>query len=86
MSKKIISPYQNKTLRRAKINNVKCKLTAYQTKAKDPATGYVQPHIVFYYEVSASDGSYHKLYNEQDAINAFENLVEFEKRQMCITV
>lgn len=81
MSKKNLSPYQTKYLRRAKIQNVKCKLSAYQTRAIDPLTGQEQPLIVFYYEVSASDGSYKKLTNKEDAEKAFEQLVEFEKRQ-----
>lgn len=83
MAKKL-SPYCNKILRRAKIQNVKCKLSAYQTKAFDPLSGEEIPLRIFYYEVSASDGSYRKLTNKQDAIEAFEKLVEFEKRQTCI--
>lgn len=84
MAKKNTSPYQNKTLRRTKVQNVKCRLSAYQTKAICPASGLERPHIVLYYEVKASDGSYKKLYNEQDAINAYENLIEFKKRQLSI--
>ena len=83
MAKKL-SPYQNKTLRHTKVQNVKCRLSAYQTKAIDPTSGIQQPHAVLYYEVKASDGSYKKLYNEQDAIRAYENLIEFEKRQLSI--
>ena len=86
MAKKTLSPYMNKTINRTNIHGVKCKLSAYQTRAIDPRSGLQQPHVVFYYEVSASDGSYKKLLNEQDAIKAFEQLVEFEKRQMVITV
>lgn len=82
MAKKCLSPYQNKTYRRTKVNGVKCKLTAYQTRRFDPASGEEQPHIVFYWEVSASDGSYRKLLDEQAAIAAYEQLIEFEKRQM----
>ena len=63
MAKKQLSPYVNKTLKRAKIQSVKCKLSVYQTRAIDPVCGLQQPYIVFYYEVSASDGSYRKLLN-----------------------
>ena len=71
MAKKTLSSYMNKTIKRTKIQGVKCKLSAYQTKTIDPGSGLQQPMMVFYYEVSASDGSYKKLLNEQDAIKAF---------------
>lgn len=88
MATKILSPYMNKTLRQKKVWNIKCKLTAYQTRKTDPGSGQEQPLIVFYYEVKASDGSYKKFRPDQkaDAELAFENLIEFEKRQMVITV
>ena len=81
MTEKTLSPYYMKTLRRAKIHNVKCKLTACVHRIKE---GVTDPDKVFYYEVKGSDGSYHKLTNEQDAIAAFNQLVEFEKRQIVI--
>lgn len=82
MAKKSLSHYTLKTIKRAKINNVKCYLRAYQTKSVDPVSLEKRPLIVFYYEVTASDGSYRKLTNEQDALKAFEELVAFEKRHM----
>lgn len=81
MTKKILSPYCMKTLRCAKIHNVKIKLTACVRRIKE---GVTDPDKVFYYEAKGSDGSYHKLTNEQDAIAAFNQLVEFEKRQTVI--
>ena len=81
--KKTLSPYMNKTIKRIKIQGVKCKLSCYLPRHKE---GLADPNIVFYYEVSASDGSYKKLLNEQDAIKAFAQLVEFEKRQMVMTL
>lgn len=84
MAKKAtLSPYMNKTLRRAKVQNVKCKLTAYMHRFKE---GVTDPDKVFYYEVKGSDGSYKKLLTEQEAIAAFEQLVEFEKRQTVIKI
>lgn len=81
MTEKTLSPYKIKTLRRAKIHNVKCKLTACVHQTKEDIT---DPDKVLYYEVKGSDGSYHKLTNEYDAIAYFKQLVEFEKRQTVI--
>lgn len=83
MTKKL-SPYCNNTYRRAKIQNVKCKPSAYQTKAFNPKTGEEQPLRICYWEISASDGSNKKFTNREDAEKAFEQLIEFEKRQTCI--
>ena len=78
---KKISPYINKTLRRTKIQGVKCKLTACMRRFKE---GVTDPDKIFYYKVIASDGSYRKLTDEQSAITAYEQLIEFEKRQLTI--
>lgn len=82
--KKSLSPYTLKTIKRAKVNGVKCFLKAYQTKSVDPVSQQAQPFMVFYYEVSASDGSYHKTTNEQQAHELYGHLLEFQKRQLCI--
>lgn len=37
--------------------------------------------VVYYYEVGANDGSYHKCTTREDAERRFAQLVEFEKRQ-----
>ena len=84
--RKLPSPFVLKTLKRAKVNNVKMWLKAYQTKKTDPASGLEQPLIVFYYEVSASDGSYFKTTDLNAAQERFEALQQFEKRQLCITI
>ena len=41
--------------------------------------GLTDPDKIFYYEVSASDGSYRKLTDKQSAITAYKQLIEFEK-------
>lgn len=80
MARKSLSPFIKKT----EVNGVKIKLSAYQTRKEDSKTGQAQPLIVFYYEISGSDGSYRKLNNWQDALAVYNNLIEFEKRQLCL--
>ena len=87
MAKKVsLSPYTLKTIKRAKVNGVKCYLKAYQTKSVNPVSLKEQPFMVFYYEVSASDGSYQKTTNEQHAHELYDYLLEFQKRQLFISL
>lgn len=39
---------------------------------------------VYWYEVGANDGSYHRYITREEAFTAFAQLVEFEKRQMAL--
>lgn len=86
MAKKSKSPYYFRTIKRTKVNSVKIALRAYQTRKGliDEITKAEIPVNIFFYEVKSSDGGYKKVFDIQTAQTAFEQMIEFEKRQMII--
>ena len=89
------SAYSTKILKRAKVGNVKIYLKAYQKKSlmRVPNARGLGFHWAedkqretLYYIVSATDGSLRKIYHEEQALVAFEQLINFEKRQTKIKI
>lgn len=86
MAKRKLSPYCFRTIKRTKVNGVKIALRTYQTRNGliDEITKVEIPVNIFFYEIKASDGGYKKVHDLQTAQTIFEQMVEFEKRQMII--
>lgn len=63
-----------KTISRAKINNTKMYLRKYCLRADN--------NIVLFYVISSSDNYYYKTTDQEIAVNKYEALKEFEKRQL----
>ena len=40
------------------------------------------PEKVIFYSISASDGSYRQIPDAEKAMTAYENLIDFQKRQL----
>lgn len=75
--KKEVSPFCFRQIARSvKVNGVKIKVREYGSRTNKEQ--------VFFYEVTASDGAYFKTLKKQDALDKFNKLIEFEKRQLTI--
>lgn len=88
------NPFCTKTLKRSKIDNVKCWLKVYMRKDFACVINESNPNEfcyqeigerkILYYIVGASDGSNRKICDKQQAEKAYEQLIKFEKRQTKI--
>lgn len=96
MAKKRFNPFKTKTIERKKVNGVKCWLKVLQKKVVERVRIYQdgvtvwRNEIVGYedvcYYVGASDGSSRREVSKEKAMEMYERLVEFEKRQKNIEV
>lgn len=71
---KVLNDYAMKTISRAKINNIKMYLRKYCLRANN--------NVVLFYVVSASNNFHYKTTGQDIAINKFEALKEFERKQL----
>ena len=66
---------RHKIVKRNKVGHVKCYLRKHF---------WNDPDKVVYYTISASDGSFHQVPNEEKAQTCYEQLIAFEKSQQAI--
>lgn len=69
-----LNSYTMKTISRAKINNIKMYLRKYCLRADN--------NVVLFYVISTTNNFYYKTISQDVAINKFEALKEFERRQL----
>ena len=85
MANKTKSPFKTKTVLKTKVNGVKIALKKYcLEESTNQVTGHITPERVFYYEVVGSDGSYFKCQKIEVAKERYNNLVDFERRQLSL--
>lgn len=81
------SRFKTKTLKRAKINGVKCYLKEVRIKIfENPRNIWskvIDEHIA-YWQVLASDGTNRKVLSREQADKVWQQLIEFEKKQLTI--
>ena len=70
--------FKTRTIKRTKVNGVKiyCKKFCRNNEAQD----------VIYYFVHANDGSYKRATDEAQALQIYNQLIEFEKTQLTIQI
>lgn len=81
------SRFKTKILKRAKINGVKCRLQEVRIKFfRNPNNIWseVTGERVAYWQVLASDGTNRKVLSREQADKIWQQLIEFEKKQLTI--
>lgn len=81
------NPYSFRTLKKTKVNGVKIQLRSYGTKPfTEIATGIEYPRQDIYFEIRSNQGLYIKETNPDSAIEKYNRVIEFEKRQLYISL
>lgn len=84
---KHFSPYSFRTLKKTKVNGVKIQLRSYGTKPyTEIKTGIERPRLDIYFEIRSNQGLYIKETNPDSAIEKYNRVIEFEKRQLNINL
>ena len=81
------NPFSFWTLKKTKVNGVKIQLRSYGTKPyTEIETGIEHPRRDIYFEIRSNQGLYIKETNSDSAIEKYNRVIEFEKRQLNINL